>query len=312
MSQEEANWIARTAQRVRRSSKAAKIAIPTAAALGAGAAVAVGSIPSGSGKITACYDTVTTFPGDSTNPGYGLLRVIDPSNTTNVDTAAFACDPSSEATITWNQQGPIGPTGPAGPAGATGQQGPAGGTGSPGSPGSKGDTGPQGSLFGSTFQVNGGSKETLKIFTGNLSKALSKLSNPIDVGNFSVGVVNPTAGPSLNGATGAGAGKATFSSFSITKKVDTASPLLFTAAGDGTHFSKAVVSFQRGKTTQLSFVFDQVRVESIHIITQGDTPTESVSFTFGAMQELVTQKNNKGQTTSQQSVAFNLALNTGQ
>ena len=47
MSQDEANKIAREAQRRWRGHRMLTIALPTAAALGAGAAIAVGSIPGG-------------------------------------------------------------------------------------------------------------------------------------------------------------------------------------------------------------------------------------------------------------------------
>ncbi len=56
MGVEEAGRIARAAERMRRSSRVPlKLLLPTAAALGAGAAVAVGSIPGSGGTITGCY-----------------------------------------------------------------------------------------------------------------------------------------------------------------------------------------------------------------------------------------------------------------
>ena len=55
MSAEEASRIARAVQRMKHSKRAVQIALPTAAALGAGAAVAVGSIPGNDGTITGCY-----------------------------------------------------------------------------------------------------------------------------------------------------------------------------------------------------------------------------------------------------------------
>ena len=67
MSQEEASRIARAAHRARRSRAVAKVALPTAAALGAGAAVAIGSIGGTDQTITACYGT-NTVPGVPTPP----------------------------------------------------------------------------------------------------------------------------------------------------------------------------------------------------------------------------------------------------
>ena len=125
MSLDEANRIAKAAERLRRHSRLPlKVVVPTVAALGAGAAIAVGAIPSSDGTITGCYQTAP--PGDTTpTTPYGTLRLIDPSlatGTTEVPAEEYSCN-SNEATITWNQQGPPGPTGPQGPAGPAGAQG---------------------------------------------------------------------------------------------------------------------------------------------------------------------------------------------
>jgi type VI protein secretion system component Hcp len=153
MSQEEAGRIARIARAARRRAHVPlKVALPTVAALGAGAAVAVGSIPGSDGTITGCYDTVPLFQTgtsgqDSTVP-YGTLRVIDPSNTTVTETnpeggpntvpAEVTSCSSNEATLTWNQQGPPGPQGQEGP---EGRQGVPGAQGPQGPGGSQGETG---------------------------------------------------------------------------------------------------------------------------------------------------------------------------
>jgi hypothetical protein len=85
MSAEEASRIARAVQRMKHSKRAVQIALPTAAALGAGAAIAAGAIPGGDGTITGCYNSKTEngvpqalFFGDASEPPGGL-RVIDPS-----------------------------------------------------------------------------------------------------------------------------------------------------------------------------------------------------------------------------------------
>ena len=48
-----------------------KVLLPTVAALGGGAAVAVGSIPDSNGKISGCYATST----DNFSKSAGVLRV---------------------------------------------------------------------------------------------------------------------------------------------------------------------------------------------------------------------------------------------
>jgi type VI secretion system secreted protein Hcp len=86
-------------------SRALKIALPMAAALGAGTAVAIASIPSSSdGVIHACYTTTGTSSG--------VLRVIDAD-------ANQTCS-TDEATLTWNQTGPPGPQGDPGLPGDSG------------------------------------------------------------------------------------------------------------------------------------------------------------------------------------------------
>jgi type VI secretion system secreted protein Hcp len=98
-------------------SRALKIALPLAAALGAGTAVAIAAIPGSDGTIKACYVTTGTPPS-------GALRIIDES---------ASCG-ASEATLTWNQTGPQGPPGP------QGDPGPPGDSGSGGSGGGGTDT----------------------------------------------------------------------------------------------------------------------------------------------------------------------------
>src|SRR3954471_2316693 len=79
-----------------------RIALPTAAALAAGAAVGVAAIPDASNTIHGCFDA------------NGALRVID------APTQACA---AGETALDWNQRGPAGPAGPAGPQGAPGRAG---------------------------------------------------------------------------------------------------------------------------------------------------------------------------------------------
>ena len=121
-----------------------KVLLPIVAALGAGAAIAVGAIPGSGGTITACD---LTNNSESDQP-LGSVRIIDPSDTTSSDPSAYSCT-SGETTITWNQQGPAGPqgpTGPTGPQGPTGATGPQGATGQAGPQGATGPAGPPGTV----------------------------------------------------------------------------------------------------------------------------------------------------------------------
>jgi hypothetical protein len=150
-----------------------KFGLPTVAALGAGAAVAVAAIPGGGGTITGCYIT---------NPDgarYGALRVIDPSlrDDPRVPAEQYSCD-QDEATITWNQQGPQGPPGP---------QGAAGGNGSNGAPGAKGDTGTP-LIGGTSFSLTNSAGKTFLKLDGIAGESTDKThKGDIELDSFSLG-----------------------------------------------------------------------------------------------------------------------------
>jgi type VI secretion system secreted protein Hcp len=278
MSREEANRIARAAERMRRSSRAAKIALPTAAALGAGAAVAIGSIPGSGGTITGCYNT-QSIPGATSPSGYGTLRVIDPTLTNNGDPSVYKCS-TTEATITWNQQGPQGPQGVTG---AIGPQGP---------PGSIGSQGPEGKTPSDTgFGLSGqGSSYFLKLdgIAGESRDRQHK--GEIDVQSFSFGT---NSGQGAAG--GGGAGKATIGTFTVIKPVDRASPLLFRDQQTAQHLKFATLSLARThKGTQsdyLKFNFTEVQVNSLKIDSSRPGPAvEEVTFNFHKLVETVNSK----------------------
>lgn len=99
-------------------------------AVGGAAAIAIASVPGGTGVITACLAVQTAYPTKTTpivEPAVtdGNLRVIDPSD----GLASQSCNTASntvpgisdiETQITWNDTGPQGPPGLTGPQGAVG------------------------------------------------------------------------------------------------------------------------------------------------------------------------------------------------
>ena len=278
MSQEEANRIARAVQRVRRTRSAGlKFGLPTAAVLGAGAAVAIGSIPGGDGTITACYVTNTDLI-QSYSAAPGELRVIDTSQPATLPgaggpNAQGACL-NGEATITWNQRGPQGPQGPQGAIGAKG---------APGSP-----------LIGTTSFGFGHSARTFLKLDGIKGESTDhKHKGEIEVESFSLGI---SGGQGSSGG-GGGAGKVSFQSFTITKKLDKASPLLFKAAAKGTHFKEATIVFRKaGKGQQefLEYKLDQVLISSLQDGTSPKgSPIEQVTFKFAKIEETFLGKNGK-------------------
>jgi type VI secretion system secreted protein Hcp len=191
-------------------SRALKFAVPTAAALIAGGAVALGAIPSSDGTIHACYATGGTPTG--------ALRIVD---------EGVSCG-TGETAITWNQRGPAGPVGPTGPTGDTGSSG-SGDTGSTGSPGS--DTGSVGS------QAGGPSADIFLALDGIPGESTDdKHKGEIDVEAF-------TFNARRGGATGTG--KVKFAPFRVVKVYDASSPKLLQAAASGRHIRSATLSFRR-------------------------------------------------------------------
>jgi type VI secretion system Hcp family effector len=288
MSQEEANQIACETQRLRRSRRMLKLALPTAAALGAGAAIAVGSIPGSDGVITGCYANPISedgFPGNITVNGAteppGALRVIDPSvkpPVTGGPNVQGSCQ-SGESTITWNQSGPTGPTGATGPQGPAGSPGPAGGQGSAGAPGTP--------LLGDTSFGIGASGKTFLKLDGIKGESTDKFyKEDIPIQSFSLGAHSQGNGSSGGGG---GAGK-TIQSFVITKTIDQSSPLLFQAEGSGRSIKEGVLYFERKagskEQTYLEFKFQDVFISSLQDgQTSNHQPTEQVTFAFQKVTE---------------------------
>ena len=251
MSQHEASQIAQEAQRRLRLGRAAKFALPTAAALGAGAAIAVAAIPASDGTITGCY---LTNPANAPGLRYGQLRVIDtgkPARLPDGGPNEEAVCLSDESTIRWNQSGPAGPQGAAG---TIGGQGPAG---TPGLPGAPGELLPA-VQFG--FDNSAG-KMFLKLEGIKGESSDKRHAGDFEISSFSFGAGNTQA----HGG-GGGAGKTSFSSFTITKALDKASPLLQKAALTGQHYKEAVIYFGRksskGQPDYLEVKLDNVLISS--------------------------------------------------
>lgn len=312
MSQHEANRIVRTAHRMR-SRGLLRIALPTAAALGAGAVVASGAIPGGSDgtTITGCYANPPANE-DGFKPDIvvndaleapGTLRVIDPSmpKPAGVNEEPARECVKEETQLTWNQKGPTGPQGPAG------TQGPAGGQGASGQPGSPGSP-----LIGeTTFGLTNDSGQTFLKIDGISGESTQKAyKEDINIQSFSLG-----AQAAIGAATGgAGAGKTTIQSFTITKSLDKSSPQLLQAAVAGTHIKSAELLFAhkaQGKVeTYLKFDFSNVLVSSV---SDGQSaskhaPVEQVTFTFQKIQETYVSPNGRSQGTVGWNVVANAKL----
>lgn len=188
-------------------SRVLKIALPLAAALGAGTAVAIAAIPSSSDQVIhACFSTTSSPPG--------ALRVID------VEATPPQTCTTGEAAITWNQQGPQGPPGPQGDPGLPGDSGSSSG-GSGGSdnfnPSTTEPAGPSADIFLKLDGIPGDSTD-------------SAHKGEIDVEAFAYGVRR--------------SGKTRVATFRIDKVYDSSSPKLMADSNSGHHIKSAVISFR--------------------------------------------------------------------
>jgi type VI protein secretion system component Hcp len=279
-------------RRWRGVSTSLKVLVPTVAALGAGAAIAVAQIGGSDSTITGC---VLTNPDEGdTGAAIGSLRVIDPTSGSTVF-GATSCT-TGETTITWNQQGvtgatgPTGPQGPAGPAGAAGAQGPAGAA--PVSSSASADiemvltpTGNLGQLnptpVGETTQTNAGG-----------TKAFDLSSFTLDAQN-SLAIGSATAG--------AGAGKVSFQGFSFTKPLDKYSAQLFQDLASGTRIASVEIIVRKPADNGMDdpivqYLLKNVGLTNIHISGASKNATETIQGAFQAISFVLYGQNSNGTT----------------
>ncbi|MGE5180960.1 MAG: hypothetical protein ACM31C_02810 [Acidobacteriota bacterium] len=149
-------------------------AIGAAGAAGASVAYAIENTPPSTTVIQACADTTN-----------GELRLVTSPSDCRI----------SEASVSWNVQGPAGPVGPQGPAGADGApgaqgpvgpigpQGPAGADGAPGPAGPPGPQGVQGDpgLGLATYEVKGMLRDRPQPGEGGFRDVSLVPSAPVDM-----------------------------------------------------------------------------------------------------------------------------------
>jgi|SwirhirootsSR3_FD_contig_31_27755358_length_656_multi_2_in_0_out_0_1 type VI secretion system secreted protein Hcp len=101
-------------------------------------------------------------------------------------------------------------------------------------------------------------------------------------------------------STGIGAGKITFNPFSITRKIDRFSPILFERSCSGTPWQKVVLGLRKssgGQTaavTYLAFIFKMVGVKTISWSYDDESPKETTTFEYGGLQIHYASQNPNG------------------
>jgi type VI secretion system secreted protein Hcp len=107
-------------------------------------------------------------------------------------------------------------------------------------------------------------------------------------------------------SSGAGAGKVTFNPFSITRKIDKASPIFFQMACSGTAFKQVTLGLRKSAGTGgdgggnvsgvmfLRFDFKLVAVKTISWSHDDESPKEEVTFEYGGLQVRYNQQDPSG------------------
>ena len=101
-------------------------------------------------------------------------------------------------------------------------------------------------------------------------------------------------------SSGAGAGKVTFNPFSITRKIDKASPIMYEMACSGVPFQMVSLALRKSSGTGsagsffLRFDFKLVAVKTISYAHDDESPKETVTFEYGGLQVRYLQQNPDG------------------
>lgn len=304
--------------------RASEGSAPTVAALGAGAAIAVGQIPGSDGTITGCVATDVT--NESELP-LGTLRVIDPHSPSE-DRFANSCV-GGESTITWNQQGPQGPAGPAGPTGPTGPAGHDGTNGAQGAQGPTGPAGPQGPP-GNVEVQSGPSVDVFMALNSNTdlsgikpepvgeTKSLTDALNGdknfhlVELSRFDLGAQNTVTIGSQK--TGAGTGKVQFQDFTVTKRLDSVSPSLFLTLASGAHYKTVLIVVRRDSGTMsvplFVYTMKLVFLTKIHVSGSSRPPVETVEGEAGSLALSVYNQSSQGKTNLGPTSGWNRVTNS--
>ena len=101
-------------------------------------------------------------------------------------------------------------------------------------------------------------------------------------------------------STGIGAGKITFNPFSITRKIDKASPTMFQMSCNGKAFQDVALGMRKSAGEDsagiffLRFDFKLVGVKTISYAHDDESPKETITFVYGALVIQYCQQNNNG------------------
>ncbi|MDQ1507936.1 MAG: type secretion system secreted protein Hcp [Actinomycetota bacterium] len=136
----------------------------------------------------------------------------------------------------------------------------------------------------------------------------------IVVREYSFGLSNPSSIGSPSGGTGAG--KASFTDLAFTTPLGEASPKLLLACASGAHYDIAVLTLRRSGGTKPAEFF-KITLKTVFVsaysdagASSDDTPTDSITLSFGAIRvEVFTQNPSGGATPPPSSAGWDRTKN---
>jgi type VI secretion system secreted protein Hcp len=145
---------------------------------------------------------------------------------------------------------------------------------------------------------------------------MGNVKDAIQINSFEFGVESTTTIGSMSG--GAGAGKATFQALTITKPVDSTSPVLMQKIGQGSVIPGMELVVRKAGGTNPSAVYQRYFFTPVfvtsqnHAGTSGEGVTETLKFAFGAMQMSNTRQNPNGTTAPPVALSWSQMTNSTQ
>jgi type VI secretion system secreted protein Hcp len=135
--------------------------------------------------------------------------------------------------------------------------------------------------------------------------------NEIDVLAWSWGMSNSG---SFHTGGGGGAGKANFQDISVTKWIDSASPILMVYCANGDHFPKAKLTIRKAGKTPLEYlIIDMKNVLITSVSTGGsggeDKLTENISLNFAAVKVSYVKQKEDGTGEAAKEFTWDIAKN---
>jgi type VI secretion system secreted protein Hcp len=190
-----------------------------------------------------------------------------------------------------------------------------------------------------TFQLYGGAYLTAESQVSFANNTEVLMTQPWAIPTSASSGTVPNAGPAIfevsdfsfdieqtlsigSASSGAGAGKITFNPFSITRKIDKASPKFFEMACSGTAFQLVTLVFRKSSgagaagaantsgVVYLRFDFKLVAVKTISWSHNDEGPEETITFEYGGLMVNYAQQEASGKLKTPVAGGWNRVFNT--